>query len=333
MVLGTFVANFLYCILVLRAIPEGRENSVPHLSVTVAVGLAVASLCVLVYLIHHVSFSIQAPQVVARVWDELRSTLTRIYPQHLGQDGPSPEHSEEQHEPPDPFGPGGGVIGVTRSGYVQAVDEEKLMAAAVTDGLRLKVMQRPGKFVVEGTVLAVVRPAAGASDAFCAAVNDAFIVGRHRTPEQDVEFAVNQMVGIAVRALSPGINDPFTACTCIDWLGESLCRIAAHDAHSTHRCDERGTLRIVTRVSSFSGIVDAAFDQIRQYGRASVSATVRLLETIATVAGNPRDEEQRAPLRRQAEMVFRQSRDALPEEGDRPNVEQRYQKAVEALSA
>lgn len=330
-VLGTFVATFLYCILVLRAVPSGQEASVPHLSVTVAVVLAIASLCVLVYFIHHVSFSIQAPQVVARVWDELQGLLDRMYPEHLGRDGASPAGSEEQHEPPDPFGPDPGIVRAQKSGYLQAVDEEALMEAAVKQDLRLKIMQRPGEFVVGESVLVRVWPKTAADEKFCKAINEAFIVGRDRTPEQDIEFAINQMVEIAVRALSPGINDPFTAINCIDWLGEALCQIAAADAHSTYRYDERGEVRIVTRVSSFPGIVDAAFNQIRQYGRQSVPVTVRLLETITAVAEHLSDDVQRAALRRQAEIIYRQSRDALPEEEDRADVEERYQSAMRAL--
>ena len=332
-VLGTFVATFLYCILVLRAVPEGRDASVPHLSVAVGVALAIASLCVLVYFIHHVSLSIQAPHVVARVWDELQESLKRMYPEGLGSDGPSPPGGEHRQEPPDPFGPGGGFVRARRSGYIQAVDPDALMGAALAGDLRLKVMQRPGKFVVRHSVLVKVWPAEAATAEFARTVNDAFIVGRQRTPEQDVEFAIGQMVEIAVRALSPGINDPFTACNCVDWLGDSLCQIAAEDEHSAYRYDDRGTVRIVARVPSFPGTVDAAFDQIRQYGRASASVTVRLLETIAAVAERVKTEDQRAALRRQAETIFQQSRDALPAERDRADVECRYHAVMELLDA
>ena len=256
-----------------------------------------------------------------------------MYPEHLGRDGPSPRGSQAEHDPADPFGPDPGTVRAGKSGYVQAVDEEALMKTATSKDLRLKILQRPGRFVVRGSALVLVWPAAAANEAFCRTMNDAFIVGRHRTPEQDVEFAINQMVEIAVRALSPGINDPFTACTCIDWLGESLCRIAAADEHSTYRYDDQGTVRIVTRVPAFPGIVNAAFDQVRQYGRQSAAVTIRLLETIAAVAEHLKDDEQRAALGRQAEMIYCQSRDALPAAEDRADTEERYHAAMRALGA
>src|SRR5690606_24442648 len=104
-----------------------------------------------------------------------------------------------------------------------------------------------------------------------------FLIGRDRTPEQDVEFGIKQIVEIAVRSLSPGINDPFTAASCIDWLGDALCRIAESDLHSPYRYDEQNVLRVIADVSTFAGIVDASFDQIRLYGHENSVIVCRVL--------------------------------------------------------
>lgn len=326
-VLGTFVATFLYCILVLREVPGGEDAVVPHLSVVTAVALAVASLCVLVYFIHHVSASIQAPEVVARAWDELRSALGRAYPERLGEGGPG-RHGGHA---PEPVPASATEVPAAASGYVQAIDVDALLALVTAADVRVEVLCRPGKFVVRGGPIARLAPAEAATDALRDGVARAFLVGRQRTPEQDVEYAIDQMVEIAVRALSPGINDPFTAMNCLDWLAESLCRIARAGETSPYRYDEAGVLRVVTDVSSFEGIVAAAFDAIRQYGRGSAPVTIRLLERIATVAEHVSTDAARAPLRRQAVATWRQSRDALPDAGDRADVEARYRAAMCAL--
>jgi uncharacterized membrane protein len=155
-------------------------------------------------------------------------------------------------------------------------------------------------------------------------VNTAFVLGSQRTPSQDVEFSVDQLVEIAARALSPGVNDPFTAITCIDRLGSALCRLAQREIPSAHRFDDDGRLRVVAPPVTFSRIADAAFDQIRRHGRPSAAIAIRLLDTIGVVAGAARRPEDRAALRRHAEMIVRGAREAVPEEEDRQAVERRY---------
>ena len=136
-------------------------------------------------------------------------------------------------------------------------------------------------------------------------VNYAFALGNQRTPVQDIEFAVNQLVEIAVRALSPGVNDPFTAMTCVDHLGSALCRLAQRDVPSPYRHDTQDRLRVITPVFTFPDVTDAAFNQIRQYGRSSTAVTIRLLETIAEIAGCVHRPEDRAALLRHAKMIAR----------------------------
>ncbi|MES2644155.1 MAG: DUF2254 domain-containing protein [Myxococcota bacterium] len=329
LVLGTFVATFLYCILVLRAVPEGEATAVPHFSVTVAVGLSIASLCVLVFFIHHISASMQAPHVVARAAMELRQAIERRYPARLDSETPAPPPTGPMPPPWQAFGPDPGTIRGTSSGYLQAVDEEEVMRIATDRDLRLELLQRPGKFLLEGSPLVLVWPARAVSAALCRAVNAAFLVGRQRTPEQDIEYALDQMVEIAVRALSPGVNDPFTAVTCIDWLGDSLRRLSACGEPPAIRPDRHGASRVVAHVPTFPGLVDAAFDQIRQYGRTSVPVTIRLLESIAALAEHV-DPEQRAVLLRKAAIIHRESH-VLPAEEDRRDVDGRFRAAVTAL--
>jgi uncharacterized membrane protein len=142
---------------------------------------------------------------------------------------------------------------------------------------------------------------------------------------------VDQLVEVAVRALSPGINDPFTAITCIDQLGEALCLLAGRKIPSSHRYDDENHLRVITQPPSFAAVVNAAFNQIRQYGRESPAVLIRMLETLAIIADHVRRQDDRSALQLHAELILRACARAVPEEMDRKDVEERYASVQIAL--
>ena len=341
-VLGTFVATFVYCMLILRTI-HGTEDAgyVPHISVTIATGMALASLGVLVYFIHHVSRSIQAPEVVARVSEDLDDAIAHMFPEDLGHPPANvtpptdrrhatPARPGTVEDVPVPKGPQRAVPAL-RSGYVQAVDADALMAICTGSDLVVRLLQRPGEFVIAGNALVLAQPAERVTDAVVESLAEAYIIGNARTPEQDVEFAIAQMVEIAVRALSPAINDPITAETCLDWLGAALAQLAEQDEHSPYRYDVAGKLRVVADISTYAGIVDTAFNRIRQYGHNSPGVMIRLLETITAIAPRLINDRQRKPLLRQAAMAHRQAMSAIHEPLDCADLTDRYEAAVRAL--
>lgn len=332
-VLGTFVATFLYCLLVLRTIRRAEESLfVPHLSVTLGVLLAVVSVGVLIYFIHHVSVSIQANEIVARVGTELIEEMERLFPESIGRGAP-----RIPTEPPDAgfldtFNREARPIGSAGDGYLQLVDGDALMALAMQEDIVIRVERRPGHYVVATRPLALVWPGNRVTDQLKERINSAFALGKQRTSGQDIEFAVSQLVEIAIRALSPGVNDPFTAITCVDRLGSALCRLVQQDMPSPYRYDTQDQLRVITPVFTFPNVTDTAFNQIRQYGRSSAAVTIRLLETIAEVARFAHRPEDRAALLRHAKMIARGSRGGLPEDEDRQKVEERFQSANQLLS-
>ncbi|MEO6065957.1 MAG: DUF2254 domain-containing protein [Lysobacterales bacterium] len=326
MVLGTFVATFLYSLMILRAIRRADEGFfVPHLSVAIGVLLAVASLGVLVYFIHHVAVSIQADDVVARIGAELTEKIDRLFPEGIGKNGSG------QANLPETFARDCCPIGAVEDGYVQLMDGDALFTLAVEEDLVLEVKRRPGHFVVKGSPLALVWPGKLVDDRIRREIEDAFVLGSYRSPVQDVEFAVNQLVEIAVRALSPGVNDPFTAVACVDRLGAALSRLAQREMPSPRRYEEDNQLRVVTPVTTFSDVADTAFDQIRQYAASSAAVSIRLLEMIAVVADFAKRSDDRAALRRHAEMIARGSLEGLPEKEDRRAVETRFLAAMQSL--
>ena len=332
-VLGTFVATFLYCLLVLRSIRLAHDVAfVPHLSVTLGVLFAVASVGVLIYFIHHVSVSIQANEVVTHVGRELIEVLDRLFPKHLEQGKPQIPLAQPDASFLDAFDQEAGLVVSSADGYLQYIDAEALMALAVTEDIVIRLERRPGHYVVAGTPLVRVWPGNRITDSFTAQINSAVVLGRQRTANQDLEFAVDQLVEIAVRALSPGLNDPFTAITCVDRLGSALSRLAARDWPSVYHHDTNTQLRLIAPIATFPAITDAAFNQIRQYGRSSAAVSIRLLESIAVIAGFTSRPEDRAALTRHAEMITRGAREALPEIEDRQTVEQRYQAVLQCCN-
>ncbi len=334
LVLGTFIATFLYCMLVLRTIRRAEEDIfVPHLSVSLGVLFAIASLWVLIYFIHHVSVSIQADEIVARVGKELLEGIERMFPEQLGRDGPQPPSDAQGNPDPMPatFDREARAVGAKEDGYLQFIDAEALMAAATKENVLVRVELWPGHYVVKDGPVVSVWPGSRLTDELAEQMKSCFVLDHQRTPAQDIGFSVDQLVEIATRALSPGINDPFTAITCVDRLGSALCRLAQREMPSPYRFDCKNELRIVAPAITFEGIADAAFNQIRQHSRANAAVAMRLLETILVVAGFVHREEDRVALRRHARMIVSGAREGLPEAEDRRAVEERYLAASRTL--
>ncbi|WP_442948082.1 DUF2254 domain-containing protein [Nostoc sp.] len=326
-VLGTFIATFIYCLLVLRSVHDGF---VPKISITVAILLAIASIAVLIYFIHHASTSIHAWHIIREISDELESNIDYVFSENLGNSHPNHKGQlveeiardlEQQAYP----------ILATGNGYIRAIDYDCLMKIAKSKDLVLHLKQRPGKFIVRGSKLVRVFPFERGNQKLTKQINQAFILGRERTAFQDVEFSIKQLVEIAIRAISPAVNDPFTAIRCIDQLSVALCRLTQGEFPSPYCYDDNNQLRLIADQVTFAGLVDDAFHQIRQYARQEVAVTIRLLEAIATIAEYTRNKNNHAALLRHANMIKRGSQDLL-EKLDREDVEVRYQVVLQRLA-
>ena len=335
MVLGTFVATFIYGVLVLRtvnAVPG--KIFVPGLSVTMAIVMSLLSLGVLIFFIHSVSESIQAQNIIARVRRDLEKAVDRIFPEMIGQ-AEDLSHGPIQRDYDIPMTCDRDVCQVkaSSSGYLQAVDGDALMKLAAEENLLIHLGYRPGNFITRGGCLVTIWPGEKVDEALSEKINEIFIVGPERTLEQDAEFAISQLVEIAVRALSPGINDPITAITCIDWLGAALCQLTSRKLPPSHRYDERNRLRVICKPFAFEGMLDAAFNMIRQNAYTVAAVSIHLLETIATVLAQARRKEDRAALLRHAAMVVHGCKENLSADEDRKDLEIRYQTALNTFNA
>jgi uncharacterized membrane protein len=215
-------------------------------------------------------------------------------------------------------------------GYLRSVDTDQLLKIATEADLLLQLKYSPGDFVVAETALTAVSPPLRCDQQTQEKIRNVFILGIERTHLQDVEYSFQQLVEIAVRALSPGVNDPFTALNCIDRLTAALCRLTERCFPSPCRYDGNGRLRIIARPLSCSHLVDATFDAIRQYGRSSAAVTIRLLESIAIIARAAQRKDERAALMRQALMIAEGAK-SLPEPRDSERAEKVFRAALEAL--
>jgi len=328
LVLGTFIATFVYCLLVLRTVRgEDDGDFVPHVAVTGAVLLALASVGVLIYFLHHAAVSVQAPTIIANVGAQLQASIEALFPEELGQpaedngsrvfDGSIPPGFEQEARP----------VPAACDGYVQAINSERLLSLAAENELLVRVERRPGQFVVKGGSLALVWPAGRPE--FADQIQDAFIVGSRQTSEQDAEFVMNQLVEVAVRALSTGVNDPFTVFSCLDYLGAALSKLAGKKIPSPYRLDDKERLRVIAAPDTFAQMADTAFDQIRRYGRSSTDVLGRMLDVIAVVLTHVRRDEDHSALMRHA-MLINQCADCLPQDADRQEIHQRYAKVLDS---
>lgn len=326
--LGTFTGTFTYCILVLRTIrgsEEGGGGFVPQVAVTVAIGLTMLSVAALIYFFHHVSVSIQAPKLVATVARDLDHAIDRLSSRDRGAGGPTPEREDLPNVGTD------AVVTASATGYVQVVDDMALLHIASDHDLCVRVMTRPGLFVVEGNAVFVARPRERVDDQVASALRSTLIVGDVRTAEDDIEYSVRQLVEVALRALSPAINDPFTAMAAVDWLGAALARLADASFPARYRFDDRGRLRVVADISTFGGITHTIFSRIRHYGGTSPVVLNRLLEAVAAFGPRVDDAEDRGLVRSEADAVLRMGRELITSDADVRELERRYAAAISAL--
>jgi len=331
-VLGTFIATFIYCLLTLRVVRSGDSGSfVPHLSITIAFVLALASTAVLIYFIHHITTSIQADSIITAVYRDLDAAINRHLPEQQEHEAGEPGRNDVRASLPEEFDRDGWPVASDNSGYLQAIDYDGLMRTAVENDFILSLHSRPGKFIAAGEHLITVWPREHWDENLTAQVNSSFIQGRQRTDEQDLEYSIHQLVEVALRALSPGINDPFTAMTCINWLSAALGRIAQRKFPSAYSYDEKGNLRLVSVTVSFAEIVEAAFGQIRNAAVNHVQVILCLLDAIVAIAPHIRVAERRKVLEHHAELVMQSGRELAHVKDDRRAIEERYERTLQVF--
>jgi len=318
-VLGTFVATFVYCILVLRRI-GGDEDSLPHLAVVIGVVLTMASLGVLIYFFHHVATSIQAGRIVAHAGDQLMREVGGEPGRRQGE-SVTPTADDDESELPDDFEERAQGLEATGVGYVSDVDAESLLALAVEHDLVLCVQVAAGEFVTGETVALRVSSPQPLADGVAEELREALLLSRQRGTGRGLQLAVDRLVEIALRALSPGFNDPFTAVACIDRLAAGFVALAENGTPPRGRRDDDGRLRLLLHQPSLAQLVDRALAQIRTYGSDNPMVVERLLEALVLVAARSDERSLRRALGQQAERVVEAARRSQGESADLSSAE------------
>lgn len=277
-VLGIFIATFVYCLLVLRTVRGIEGNSfVPHLSVAFGVVLAITSLAVLIYFIHHVATVVRVENLLKQITEEAISAIDKIYPDKSYEEG---RREQPIRATIDLAGQKPLTISSRETGYVQRVDLGALIDIAEQHRVVAALKARPGTFVVQGEGVIAVYRAEQLSDEVTTQFQEAFVIGKERTPYGDVEFCLRRIVEVAQRVLSPGVNDPTTAIYCIDRLGQALLHLAERKMPSAYHHDKDGHVRVIVSAASVSDLASNAFAAIARYALADPDVAGHLIRTL-----------------------------------------------------
>jgi uncharacterized membrane protein len=297
-VLGIFVGSFIYSLAVLSMIRGGRPPFIPQAAVALGLVFGVVSFGVLVYFLHRVAVFIQAPRIVDDVARRLEKSILEAFP---ARDPARPVTAHAAQEAGATFD--GPTLVSRRAGYVQGIDVDSLLETARRHDGRIRLLVAPGQYVAEGDPLA--RLAGGLADAEQAphTIRVAIVLGPQRTQTQDPAFGVYQLVEIGVRALSAGINDPFTAVSCVDRLGNALGRLAERDEPTELVRDADGAVRLQTRPCTHAVMVHAAFDQLRRAAADHLNVVLRMVSVLERLLSRDPPPGFRAALRAQAEAI------------------------------
>lgn len=266
-VLGVFVATFTFALIVLLKIGDvTMAGRVPGLAVMFTAILALVSLVLMIHFIHHIATRIQADVLIAQLGADLQRAAEQFAEQGRGEENFA---SEEECRKLDRLtnGERGAVVALETSGYLLRIDADSAVRLARDNDLLLRMDVRAGEFLIAG------RPAisvflmgedSGISDELADRLRSLVVIGARRTPEATIEFEINALVEVALRALSPGVNDPYTAIACIDRLADGLRVLMKRTGEQRVARDSEGVIRMVHVAEQFSRYVETAFEGIRQ---------------------------------------------------------------------
>ena len=330
--LGVFAGIFAYCLIVLRTVRGGVgvDEFVPSLAVFFAFVMSLGGIGILIYFIHHIASSIQASSIIASVARETNASIDRLLPEKLDERPDEDEgrnHSLELLDKRSWY-----PVPSAVSGYIQNVNNGALLRLARDNRSVVRMEHGIGAFVVQDTALVSLAmtypPDQKAIDAF----NAAYSIGRHRTVDQDPAFGIRQIVDMAIKALSPGINDTSTAVMCVDYLTSILARLAGRQFPPSYRYDEEA-LRVVAIVPSFEGLLNESFDQIRGSAERNVAILSRMLGALKTIGGLAIRPGHLRALDEQLQCIVELADRRVESSHDRARIERRLSEVRETLKA
>ncbi|MGO8671925.1 MAG: DUF2254 domain-containing protein [Capsulimonadaceae bacterium] len=305
--LGIFLGTFTYCLAALpatRLVPHPVE---PVVTVLGAMLLALACVAWLLYFIHHISQAIGVNYIVDRIARETEAIIDQTMPYQIRE-------KVMPDEPLPPMDTRKALIPCGSSGYVRYIDTKRLVSLAKSYGITIYVMRRVGHFVPRGVPLMAVSNASKLSPDRIAELLAVFDLGPTRTLEQDIEFGVLQIVDIALKAISPAVNDPTTAISCVDQLSRVLIRFCSRERPETRYYDPPGIVRVSIPWLGFDRITESAFEQIRHYAQTDVAVSLRLLRALIDIATTVSGATERNSLVERGRQIVSGCAKHLPDE-------------------
>lgn len=332
-VLGTFVMTILYCLIVLTAVGwRGSDGKFSFSTVTIAIVLMGVSIGLLVLFIHTLARSIVSETVIERVGHELDEALAGLEP--LENNGPDAPRDEEARDVlPEDFEHRASHFGTKKAGYVQAIGHTSLMEAACACDAMIGLYFGPGDYVARDGRGIAIYPKDKDTPELREKILEAISVGAHRTPVQDVEYSIRHLVEIGVRALSPGINDPYTAVSVVHRLSASLALLMGRTLPPGVFRDKEGTVRVVAPRPHYAGLIGAAFDQIRQNGADKPLIVMQQLEALARIAEHASLPAQFEALRNELNALAQDAEREIANASDTAIVRSRTEETARAIEA
>ncbi|MEM8695418.1 MAG: DUF2254 domain-containing protein [Pseudomonadota bacterium] len=309
--LGVFIATFVYALIVLRVVRGEDERPAstadaaattlpgftPQLSLLVATAMAIWAVGVLVYFLHHIPAGIRINTVLQGIGERLVRDIKRRFPDEEGKREPQEARR-------------GAPIPAESNGYLEIIDFETLDAIAErTDG-RIALRLRTGDFVHRGVPLAEV-DGTDVDDDLADCIRDCFVTGGMRTATQDLEHLIDELVEIALRALSPGINDPFTAVTALHWLSAGMAELARRDLDRGPEQDKYDRSRVQPLDDDFEHFLNRSFSAVRASVAGSPMASLKFLDALESIAPVTRSRRRRAMLLGEGLQLVEQAKTAL----------------------
>ena len=329
-VLGTFVSTYVYCLLILRTIHADSDSIaafVPHLSIILAIILALVNVGVFIYFIHHTAESIQASTITARIAGDLEGMIRRLYPEATPEDEAAPLTLTPKEL--DPHTAQAVALTQSESGYLQNLDEDGLLSFATEHNVTVQCLQIVGTFVLEGQPVALVWPKDALDDEACSNLSNYFTLGPRRTPAHDLDFLFDQLSEMALRALSPGVNDAVTAMRCADRIAQGLLLMVSRRPPTSHRFDEKGSVRLILPQIDLGNLVEDTLGEFRRFSADNMLVSMHLLDTIGTLLVSTDNADLRRALLSEAALIREGTKKVLLE-ADFARLNRRYEEVVNA---
>ena len=329
--LGIFLATFVYALMVMRGIEKDTVTSQSQsLAVSMAILLALCCMGYLVYFIHNVAQSIQVDNITYSINRQFRRALEHIYPPEDSRDPRNCRTDLRDLNLSDDF------LRVTpqSGGYVQLIDRDKLKHWATENNCCVLLSCHPGSYLNHWSTMARVYdpPRDIDSGTIASEIRSAITIGSKPTAEQDIVFSIRQLAQIAVRALSPGVNDPYTAYSCIDRLIDGIGVVVQRPPLPNCFHDDEQKLRLITSELDLADVLAAALDELREYGSQSAVVMRRLLDALNELAEICNRQEDKRALLHSLDRLSEDSENLIKDKFDSAAIQRKITRARNRLT-